>query len=174
MFIYFFLKNVSTKKTRNFYCLPWFFENRWSQLQNLFFLKGMTLGFQKLFLEKNWDQNWGPQLRICTGRSGGDSTYVSKKKTPNFDFESKFDREAVVPALKSFFPLKGITLCFQKLFLKYFLAKTKALSSGFVVMWGQVVSILYSTLLQDSLFGQVKLRAQPWSKSFSGDLETFW
>ena len=42
------------------------------------------------------------------------------KVTRKFDFESKFDREALVPALKSFFSLKGMTLSFQELFLKKF------------------------------------------------------
>ncbi len=72
-------------------------------LKSFFFLKGMTLSFQKLFMKNFWDQNSNFEPRICTARSGGDSTYVSEKMTRNFDFDSKFDIESLVPALKSFF-----------------------------------------------------------------------
>ncbi len=78
----------------------------------------------------------------------------------------------MVQPLKSFFPLKIWLLPSRNYFWNIFWAKTKALSPGFVRR-GQVVSIPYSTLLQDSFFGQMKLRAQPLPESFSGDLATF-
>ncbi len=71
-------------------------------------------------MKKFWDQNSNFETRICTARSGDDGTFVSKKIIQNFDFGEKFDREGVVPALKSFFSLKGMTLSFQELFTEKF------------------------------------------------------
>ena len=112
---------VSEKMTRNFEFGEKFDrEGVVPALKSFFYPKGMTLSFQELFMKKFWDGNSNFETRICTARSGGDSTYVSKKRTQNFEFGAKFDREGVVPDLKSFFSLKGMTLSSQKLFMKKF------------------------------------------------------
>ena len=94
---------------------------RWSQLWNLFFSwKVWLLAFRNCL----W-KNFEIKTKACSPgfvRRGQVATVHTqvKKLTRSFDFEFKFDREALIPALKSFFSLKGMTLSFQELFLKYF------------------------------------------------------
>ncbi len=113
---------VSIKNDPKFCLFAWFLgEPLGPSNKTFFFLKGMTLTFQELFLKKFWDQNWRTELKICKARSGGDSTYASTKKW--------FEILTLSPNLSGkrwsqlwnlFFSLKGMPLSFQELVLKKF------------------------------------------------------
>ena len=104
-----------------------------SALKSVFFLKGMTLIFQELVLKKFWHQNSNFGIRICTARSGGDSTYVSTKKWPGIlTLTPNLTGKRWSQLWNLFFPWKVWLLAFRNCSWKNFGFKTQILSPWFV------------------------------------------
>ncbi len=94
----------------------------------------LVRSFQELFLKKQFEiktevLSSGDE---ATARSGGDSTYVSKKNDPKFLLFILIFGEPLVPAPKSFFSWKIWLLASRNFFWKIFETKTDSLVSGFV------------------------------------------
>ncbi len=64
----------------------------------------------------------------------------SEKHRSAVEFDTKFDREALVPALKSFFPERYDSQLSETIFDRLIRTKTEALSPGFVRQ-GQAVTV---------------------------------